>query len=82
MTRVDKLYWRSEAGVRAWRCPDSGLPEPFRRILGAMQAPVALGALRKALTATSDRDLTALLEQLETLGFVETAPAAYQLKAA
>ena len=82
MTRVDKLYWRSEAGVRAWRCQDSGLPEPFRRILDAMQAPVALESLRKALTGTPDRDLTALLEQLETLGFVETAPAAYQLKVA
>jgi len=82
MTRVSKLYWRSEAGVRAWRCLESGLPEPFRRILDAMQAPVALESLRNALTGTSDRQLTALLEQLETLGFVETAPAAYQLKVA
>lgn len=82
MIQLDRLYWRSESGMRAWRCPDSGLPAPFRRILEAMQAPIALESLRKAIAGTSGSELAAALEQLETLGFVETAPGAYRLKAA
>jgi hypothetical protein len=76
MTRIETLYWRTHAGLQAWICADSGLPPHYRRILGAMQCPVTVEALRRALGACSTRQLAAWLDELETLGFIETGSAA------
>jgi hypothetical protein len=81
MTRAEKLYWRTQAGFTAWTCADSGLPAHYRRILGAMQAPTGIEPLAKAV-GVHGADLLAWLEQLETLGFVQTGPNAYRLRAA
>jgi predicted hotdog family 3-hydroxylacyl-ACP dehydratase len=81
MTRAEKLYWRTQAGCTAWACADSGLPAHYRRILGAMQAPTGIEALAKAV-GVHGADLLAWLEQLDTLGFVQTGPNAYRLRVA
>jgi hypothetical protein len=84
MTRKETLYWRTYAGLRAWMCADSGLPQHYRRILGAMHCPVTVEVLRKALGACPARQLAAWLDELDTLGFIQTgaAAAAYYGKAA
>lgn len=84
MTRSETLYWRTHAGLRAWICADSGLPPHYRRILGAMHCPVTLHVLRTAVGPCSARQLAAWLDELDTLGFIQTgaAAAAYYGKAA
>jgi hypothetical protein len=84
MTRKEAIYWRTHAGLRAWACTDSGLPAHYRMLLGAIHGPNDVAAIRSAVSGCSDRELLAWLDELDTLGFIQTgrAAAAYYLKAA
>ena len=83
-TRTEAVYWLTHAGLFALRCADSGLPAHYRMILGAIQGPSDVSAIRAAAGGFDERDLFAWLDELDTLGFVQTAAAAaaYYLKAA
>jgi hypothetical protein len=80
----EKLYWRTHAGFCAWSAPDSGLPGHYRRILGVLHSPLPVKVLRRRLGGYSERELCAWLDELDTLGFVQTgrAAAAYYPEAA
>jgi hypothetical protein len=80
---AEAVYWLTEAGLRALRCADSGLPRHYRRILSAIHAPSEVTAIRAAV-GCDERSLAAWLDELDTLGFVQTshAAAACYLKAA
>jgi hypothetical protein len=84
MARKEALYWRTHAGLRAWACADSGLPAHYRRILAALHGPATVEHLMKAIGCASESELQAWLDELDTLGFVQTgrAAAAYYLRAA
>lgn len=77
------VYWLTDAGLRALRCSDSGLPHHYRRILSAIHGPSEVAAIRAAV-GCDGHTLAAWLDELDTLGFVQTArtAAAYYLKAA
>jgi hypothetical protein len=69
------VYWLTDAGLRALRCSDSGLPRHYRRILGAIHGPSEVAAIRAAI-GCDEHSLRAWLGELDTLGFVQTARAA------
>ena len=77
------VYWLTDAGLRALVYSDSGLPRHYRRVLAAMHGPSEVAAIRAAV-GCDGRSLAAWLDELDTLGFVQTAhaAAAYYLKAA
>jgi hypothetical protein len=52
--------------------------------LGAMHGPTAVEVLKNAISEYSDREFLAWLDELDTLGFIQTdrAAAAYYLEAA
>ena len=72
---TEAVYWLTDAGLRALRCSDSGLPGHYRRILSAICGPSEVAAIRAAVGCDRHR-LAAWLDQLDTLGFVQTAHAA------
>ena len=76
MKRREAIYWRTHAGLRAWACADSGLPAHYRRVLGAIHAPTNVAAIGAAVSASSERELLGWLDELDTLGFIQTGPAA------
>lgn len=84
MTREEPIYWRTPAGLRAWTCAGSGLPQHYRSILGAIDGPSTVAAIHKAMSACPEKQLVAWLEELDTLGFVQTGRGAlaYYPKAA
>jgi hypothetical protein len=81
---AEAVYWLTDAGQRALTCGDSGLPVHYRRILAAIQGPSEVAAIGAAAGGCDERRLAAWLDELATLGFVQTAhaAAAYYLKAA
>ena len=75
MPEKETLYWRTHARLRAWTNRGSGLPHHYRRILGALEAPTTVEVL-KQMSGCSAPELARWLEELHTLGFVETERAA------
>jgi hypothetical protein len=84
VNRKETIYWRTHAGSRAWACAASGLPAHYRRILGAIHAPSAVASIHHAVKPCSESQLLSWLDELDTLGFIQTgrAAAAYYLEAA
>jgi len=72
---TEAVYWLTDAGLRALRCSDSGLPRHYRRVLAAIHGPSEVTAIRAAVGCDGPT-LTASLAELDTLGFVHTAHAA------
>ena len=69
------VYWLTDAGVRALMYDDSGLPRHYRRVLAAIHGPSEVATIR-ATVGCDGRSLAAWLDELDTLGFVQTAHAA------
>jgi len=69
------VYWLTDAGQRARSCGDSGLPQHYRRVLAAIHGPSEVTAIRAAVGCDGPI-LAAWLDELDTLGFVQTSPAA------
>jgi hypothetical protein len=76
MTKKQAIYWRTEAGLRAWACSASGLPRHYRTILGIIEGPTPVESIRAGIREHSEKDLFAWLDELDTLGFIETAHSA------
>lgn len=72
---TEAVYWLTDSGLRARVCDDAGLPAYYRRILAAIHGPSDVAAIRAAVGCHEHR-LAAWLDELATLGFVQTAPAA------
>jgi hypothetical protein len=77
------VYWLTDVGLRARASGGAGMPAHYRRILAAIDGPREVTAIRAAV-GCDQRSLAAWLDELDTLGFVQTsrAAAAYYLKAA
>lgn len=77
------VYWLTDVGQRARASDGAGMPAHYRRILAAIDGPREVAAIRAAV-GCDERSLAAWLDELDTLGFVQTAhaAAAYYLKAA
>ena len=80
---TEAVYWLTDIGQRALASRASGLPQHYRRILAAIHGPSEVTVIRSAVGCDA-RTLDAWLDELDTLGFVQTAraAAAYYLKAA
>ena len=72
---TEAVYWLTDLGLRALAARDSGLPPHYRRILAAIHGPSEVTAIRAAVGCEARR-LDAWLDELHTLGFVQTAHAA------
>jgi len=77
------VYWLTDVGLRARASGGAGMPAHYRGILAAIDGPREVAAIRSAV-GCDERSLAAWLDELDTLGFVQTshAAAAYYLKAA
>jgi hypothetical protein len=70
-----KLVWRTEAGHRAWKCPDSGLPTAYRRILDLVESPTPVAKVALQLTDYPAKEIQGWLDELETLCFIHASRA-------
>ena len=77
------VYWLTAVGLRVRASGGAGVPAHYRRILAAIDGPREVAAIRAAV-GCDERSLATWLDELDTLGFVQTshASAAYYLKAA
>ncbi|HEY7241022.1 MAG TPA: hypothetical protein VH600_17755 [Burkholderiales bacterium] len=71
---TEAVYWLTDIGLRA-ASRDSGLPQHYQRILAAIHGPSEVTAIRAAVGCDARR-VDAWLDELHTLGFVQTAHAA------
>lgn len=80
---TEAVYWLTDVGLRARVCGSAELPAHYRRILAAIHGPSEVAAIRAAV-GCDGQTLAAWLDELDTLGFVQTshAAAACYLKAA
>jgi len=74
--KTEAVYWLTDAGQRALTCGDSGLPVHYRRILAAIHGPSEVAAIGASAGGCDERSLAVWLDELDTLGFVQTARAA------
>jgi hypothetical protein len=70
------IYQRTEAGLKAWRSPRSGLPAQYRSILGLIQTETHSDAILAGLGHYTDKQILDWLAELETLGFIESVAVA------
>lgn len=68
----DRIYRRTMAGVRACESPASGLSLPFRRILSLLEGDTHFSVVQTGMGTLRAEQLAYWLDQLQTLGFVES----------
>lgn len=73
--RAERVYWRTQTGFKAWESPNSGLPSHYRHILGLIRSGTHVDAIRNDMQEYSDKEVLGWLDELDTLGFVETVQA-------
>jgi len=78
MLFAERIYRRTLAGQRAWQSPHSGLPAHYRRILGMVLDETHPDSLRAVLRCYTARQLFDWLDELDTLGLLESFPATDQ----
>lgn len=71
----DRIYRRTTAGSRAWESSASGLSLPFRRILSLIESDTHFSVVQTGMGSLRAEQLAYWLEQLQTLGFVESTGA-------
>ncbi len=76
MEREPRRYRQTESGRRAWESRHSGLPPAYRRLLGLLRGTAGRDELFAGMRDCSQRQVQGWLDELETLCFIEPAPAA------
>jgi hypothetical protein len=72
MAKTERIYRRTEAGLRAYESPDSGLHAQQRGILGLIESDTHSDLIRNALRRRfGDKQVEAWLSDLEKRGFLE-----------
>lgn len=75
MPRAELIYRRTEEGARAYENQDSGLPDYHRSLLGLIDGDTHSGLIRATLRRRySEYKISDWLDELETLGFLESVP--------
>lgn len=74
----ERIYRCTETGREAWANEHSGLPEPYRRILGVIQGDTRAEVVFAALHEHPAHRVLAWLDEIETLRFVKSAPVGAQ----
>jgi hypothetical protein len=75
MANGERTYQRTVAGFAASKDGKSGLSLPFRRILSLLDGGTHFTVIRAGMGTCHDEQLVGWLDQLETLGFIESANA-------
>lgn len=78
INRTDRIYRRTQAGVRALKSRNS-VPEWYRVVLKSIRGRTGSGAICAAVGAYPEKQVRHWLEELETLGFVQTIGSAPSL---
>jgi hypothetical protein len=68
--------------MKAWSSAQSGLPEHFRRILDLMRGAPDSAQLCSGMRGHTEEQVQDWLDQLETLGFVESRHVTVAVQAA
>ena len=76
MAVSDRVYRRTEAGLKAWESRNPGVSVQCRRILGMIADETHPDSIRAVLREFSDSQIDTWLAQLESLRLLESAPAA------
>jgi hypothetical protein len=76
MAATDRIYRRTEAGLRVWESRNMGLSVECRRILSMVADDTHSDAIRTVLRGFSDAQIDNWLAQLESLRLLESSPAA------
>jgi len=72
MARTEQIYRRTEAGLRAYENPDSGLHAQQRSILGLIESDTHSDLIRHSLRRRfGDKQVDEWLGDLEKRGFLE-----------
>ena len=74
MSREPRKYRRTETGRKAWESPHSGLPSGYRRILGLIHGVAYSEEVLRSMQDCAVRQVQDWLDELETLGFLESLP--------
>jgi len=74
MTRLARIYQRTDAGRRAAESSAASLPAEYRRILGLIQDATHSDDVRTALRRHADEDIFTWLADLENLGLAVSEP--------
>lgn len=72
MPRMERIYRRTHEGLRAWENQNSGLRTEYRRILALIEGDTHSDVVRTSLSRYPDKQIYDWLEELQTLGFVES----------
>jgi hypothetical protein len=72
----ERVYQRTKVGLAASTDGKSGLSLPFRRILSLIEGHTHFSVIRASMGACRDDQLAGWLDQLETLGFIQSEGAA------
>lgn len=67
---MEKLYRITDTGLKAWTSQDSGLPAPYRQILGLTRNMALVGDICDGMRTYPRKDVLRWLDELDTLGFV------------
>jgi hypothetical protein len=72
MARTERIYRRTEAGLRAYESPDSGLHAQQRGVLGLIDSDTHSDLIRNTLRRRfGDKQVEGWLSDLEKRGFLE-----------
>jgi hypothetical protein len=75
MAAADRIYRRTEAGLKVWESRNLGLSVECRRILGMVADDTHSDSIRSVLRSFSDAQIDNWLAQLESLRLLESSPA-------
>jgi hypothetical protein len=75
MAMPDRIYERTEAGMRALDDSSSALRAETRRVLGLVKTETHADTLRAGVRSYPERQVAEVLAELERLGFIKSVPA-------
>ena len=75
MPKTERIYRRTEEGVRAYESPSRTLPTHHRSILGLIESDTHSDLIRTTLRRRyPEEKIREWLEELQVLGFLESEP--------
>jgi hypothetical protein len=74
MAIADRIYRRTEAGIKAFESQSQRVPLECRRVLGLIVSETHRDAIRARLHHYSDAQIEDWLEELEHLHLIESEP--------